>query len=154
MADESQDQGSVRYQRVVEWHAQKLPREKMVEQLKADGLDDESVNVLINSVAGALPPELPEAELTRGTNALAPSAFTLSDIGLQGHPSVVGMYWMGFGAAILIALGLASALTFAGIVNVPDAVQFYALRVGGFVSMCFIAWGTFRWSQGVTIRRR
>lgn len=154
MADESPDLGSVRYQRVVEWHAQKLPREKMVEQLKADGLDDESIGVLINSVAGALPPALPEAELTRGTNVLAPSAFSLSDVGLQGHPTVVGMYWMGFGAAILIALAIATVLTMAGLVSVPDAVQFYALRIGGFTAMCFVSWGLFRWSQGVTIRRR
>ncbi len=154
MADETPDLGSAHYQRVVEWNAQKLPREKMLEQLKADGLDDESANVLINSVAGAMPPALPEAELSRGTNVLAPSAFSLSDVGLQGHPSVVGLYWMGFGAAILIALFIAGMLTVTGIVKVPDAVQFYALRVGGFVSMSFVAWGLFRWSQGVTIRRR
>jgi len=154
MADETPDLGSANYQRVVEWHAQKLPREEMIKNLKADGIDDESANVLINSVAGLLPPDLPEAGLTRGTNVLAPSAFSLSDVGLQGHPSVVGLYWMGFGAAILIALFIAGMLTLTGIVNVPDSVQFYALRVGGFVSMSFVAWGLFRWSQGVTIRRR
>jgi hypothetical protein len=154
MADETPDLGSANYQRVVEWHAQKLSRDEMIKNLKADGLDDESANVLINSVAGRLPPELPEAGLTRGTNVLAPSAFSLSDVGLQGHPSVVGLYWMGFGAAILIALFISGMLTITGVVNVPDAVQFYALRVGGFVSMSFVAWGLFRWSQGVTIRRR
>ena len=154
MADETPDQGSARYQRVVEWQTAKLPREKMIEQLKADGLDDESANVLVNSVIGALPPDLPEAGLTRGTNVLAPSAFSLSDVGLQGHPSVVGLYWMGFGAAILIALFIAAMLTLTGIVNVPDSVAFYALRVGGFVSMSFVAYGLFKWSQGVTIRRR
>lgn len=154
MADETPDQGSARYQRVVEWHAQKLPRAEMLEKLKADGLDDESANVLVNSVVGALPPALPEADLTRGINPLAPSAFSLSDVGLQGHPSVVGMYWMGFGGAILIALFIASMLTLSGIVDLPDGVQFYALRIGGFTSMTFVAYGLFRWSQGVTIRRR
>lgn len=129
-------------------------REVVLEKLKGLGLDDESAKVLVNSVMGAMPADLPSAQLTGGTNVLAPGSFTLSDIGLTGHPTVVGLYWMGFGAAILLALGIGALMSVTELVTVPDDVAFFALRLGGIASMAFIAWGVFRYMQGVTIRRR
>jgi hypothetical protein len=126
----------------------------MITRLKATGLDDESAVVLINSVAGAMPSELPNAQLSPGTNILSPNTFSLSDIGLTGPPTTVGLYWMGFGAAILIALGIGFIFTEALDRPLPEDVGFYALRLGGFVSMCCVSWGVFRYSQGITIRRK
>jgi hypothetical protein len=134
--------------------AEGAPREQVLERLKALGLDDESSKVLFNAVMGAMPSELPSAQLSGGTNVLSPSTFTLSDIGLTGHPTVVGLYWMGFGAAILLALGIGALMNVTDLVTVPEGVEFYALRLGGIASMAFIAWGVFRYMQGVTIRRR
>lgn len=129
-------------------------REQMIEKLKATGLDDESVMVLINSVAGALPAELPSAQLSPGMNVLSPSTFSLSDVGLTGPPHTVGLYWMGFGAAILLALGVGFLMTELLDQALPEGVAFYAVRVGGVVSMTCVAWGLFRYSQGVTVRRK
>lgn len=129
-------------------------REQMLEKLKLAGLDDESARVLINSVSGALPAELPSAQLSPGLNVLSPSTFTLSDIGLTGHPTTVGLYWMGFGAAILLALGLGFIMTEVLGTQLPDGVGYYAVRLGGVISMTCVAWGIFRYLQGVTIRRK
>lgn len=139
---------------VRQFKADAVPREQMLEKLKATGLDEESAKVLINSVIGAMPSELPDAQLSPGTNVLSPSTFTLSDIGLTGPPATVGLYWMGFGAAILVALGMGFIMTEMLDKPLPEDVGFYALRIGGFLSMCCVAWGLFRYSQGVTIRRR
>lgn len=134
--------------------AEGATREVMLEQLKAAGLDDEGAKVLVNSVAGALPSELPSAQLTAGTDLLSPSVYTLSDIGLTGPPTVVGLYWMGFGVAILLALGLGWMLTAAGLAEVPAGVGEYALRIGGIAASSALAWGAFRYAQGIRIRRR
>ena len=131
-----------------------VSREDMLTRLKATGLDEESAKVLINSVVGQMPVDLPDAQLSPGTNVLAPSVFTLSDIGLTGPPTTVGLYWMGFGAAILLALGLGFIMTEMLGKELPEDVGFYALRLGGFVSMCCVGWGLFRYSQGITIRRK
>jgi hypothetical protein len=131
-----------------------VSREDMLTRLKATGLDEESAKVLINSVIGQMPADLPDAQLSPGTNVLAPSVFTLSDIGLTGPPTTVGLYWMGFGAAILLALGLGFIMTEMLGKELPEDVGFYALRLGGFVSMCCVGWGLFRYSQGITIRRK
>lgn len=129
-------------------------REQMLERLKATGLDDESAKVLINSVAGALPAELPSAQISPGMNVLSPSTFSLSDVGLTGPAHTVGLYWMGFGAAILLALGIGFLMTELLDQKLPDGVAFYAVRLGGVVSMSCVAWGLFRYSQGVTVRRK
>ena len=139
---------------VKQFKADGVPREQMLEKLKATGLDDESAKVLINSVVGAMPVDLPNAQLSPGTNVLSPSTFTLSDIGLTGPPATVGLYWMAFGAAILLALGLSFIMTETLDKQLPEDVGFYAVRIGGFVSMCCVAWGLFRYSQGITIRRK
>ncbi len=139
---------------VKQFKAEGMPREQMLEKLKARGLDDESAKVLINSVAGAMPAELPDAQLSPGTNVLSPSTFTLSDIGLTGPPTTVGLYWMAFGAAILLALGVSFLMTEMLNKQLPEDVGFYALRIGGFVSMCCVGWGLYRYSQGITIRRK
>ncbi len=129
-------------------------REQVLERLKATGLDDESAKVLFNAVMGAMPADLPSAQLSPGTNILSPTVFTLSDIGLTGSPTVVGLYWMGFGAAILIALGIGALMTESGLVTLPEDVGDYALRLGGVASMACIAWGFFRYTQGIVIRRK
>jgi hypothetical protein len=139
---------------VKRFKAEGLTREQMLEKLKATGLDDESAKVLINSVIGSMPVDLPNAQLSPGTNILSPGTFTLSDIGLTGPPATVGLYWMAFGAAILLALGVGFLMTVLLNKDLPNDVGFYAVRVGGFVSMCCVAWGAFRYSQGVTIRRK
>jgi hypothetical protein len=139
---------------VKRFKAEGVPRDQMLEKLKATGLDEESAKVLINSVVGALPVELPNAQLSPGTNVLSPSVFTLSDIGLTGPPTTVGLYWMGFGAAILLALGVGFLMTEMLGKELPEDVGFYAVRLGGFVSMCCVGWGLFRYSQGITIRRK
>ncbi|HEY0882981.1 MAG TPA: hypothetical protein VGD87_15675 [Archangium sp.] len=132
----------------------KASREDMLAKLKAAGLDDESAKVLINSVSGALPAEIPDAQLSPGMNVLSPSTFTLSDIGLTGHPATVGLYWMGFGAAILLALGVGTMLTVMMDTKLPEDVGYYAFRLGGVISMTCVAWGLFRYFQGVTIKRK
>lgn len=129
-------------------------REDILAELKKQGHDDEGARVLVNSVMGAMPSELPSAQLSPGTNALAPSVFSLSDIGLTGPSHVVGVYWMGFGAAILLALGLAAMMTLAGMAKVPETVAYYAVRLGGVLSMACIGYGLFRYSQSVVIRRK
>lgn len=155
MSDESPSQpDGTRYERVQQWKTQGLGRPEMLKKLKADGLDDESALVLINSVIGAMPSDLPTAQLSPGRNALAPSVFTLSDIGLTGPSHVVGMYWIGFGAAILLALGLGALMSATGLVELPDDVGYYAARLGGFAAMVCVSWGVFRYTQGVSIRRR
>lgn len=134
--------------------AEGASREVMLEKLKALGLDEESAKVLVNAATGVMPADLPSAQLTGGTNVLAPGSFTLSDIGLTGHPTVVGLYWMGFGAAILLALGIGTLMNVTGLVTVPEEVSFLSLRLGGIAAMSFVGWGVFRYLQGVTIRRR
>lgn len=145
---------NTRYERVCVWKSQGLPRAEMLEKLKADGLDEESALVLINSVTGVLPSELPSAQLTVGRNVLSPGTFSLSDVGLTGPSHIVGLYWMGFGAAILLALGVATVLTLTGLADLPDNVAYYAVRLGGLASMACVVWGAVRYAQGVTIRRR
>lgn len=142
------------YEQVQKLKADGATREQIIEKLKAGGHDDESAKVLVNSVMGAMPSELPSAQLSPGTNALAPSVFALSDIGLTGPSHVVGLYWMGFGAAILVALALGAMMTAVGLAKIPDGVAYYAVRLGGVISMAFIGWGIFRYSQAVVIRRK
>lgn len=142
------------YELVQRLKAEGATREAMLEALKARGHPEEDAKVLVNSVVGRLPEELPGAQLSPGTNPLSPGVFSLSDIGLTGPSHVVGLYWMGFGAAILLALGVGGILTASGLVELPDDVGFYALRLGGVVAMACLAWGTFRYTQGVTIRRK
>jgi hypothetical protein len=134
--------------------AEGATREEVLVKLKALDLDEESAKVLLNSVMGPIPSEIPGAQLTGGTNTLAPSVFTISDFGLTGPPHVVGLYWMGFGAAILVALGIGFLMTSSDLVKLPEDVDFYAVRLGGVASMTCIAWGMFRYSQGVIVRRK
>lgn len=142
------------YDQVTKWKTEGVSREDAITRLKAQGHDDESAKVLVNSVMGAMPAELPSAQLTAGTNTLSPSVFSLSDIGLTGPSHVVGLYWMGFGAAILLALGLGTMMTVTEMVKINDDLAFYAVRLGGVASMACVAWGVFRYSQGIVIRRK
>jgi membrane protease YdiL (CAAX protease family) len=61
---------------------------------------------------------------------------------------------MGFGVAILIALALGWLLTAAGLAELPPDVGSWALRLGGIAASISLAWGAFRYSQGITIRRK
>lgn len=142
------------YELVQKLNAAGVARPEMLEQLKARGHSEEDAKVLVNSVIGRLPEELPSAQLSPGTNVLSPGMFTLSDIGLTGPRHVIGLYWIGFGAAILLALGIGATMTMTDIVLLPEDVGEYAIRVGGAIAIACIAWGAFRYSQGVTIRRK
>jgi len=88
-------------------HAEGKSRSDILAELSAQGLDEESARILLNTLPGA--PErhdLPEANLDMGKNPLAPSMFTLSHLGLSGPPRMVGIYWIAFGAVAFVLLGL------------------------------------------------
>lgn len=142
------------YEQVQKLKSEGKTREEILVVLKGMGHDDEGAKVLVNSVMGAMPAEIPSAQLSPGTNALAPTVFSLSDIGLTGPSHIIGLYWIGFGGAILVALGLASAMNMAGFAKLPDDVAYYGLRLGSVASMACVAWGVFRYSQAIVIRRK
>lgn len=148
-------EGSAAWTLVHKLKTEGVSREDAITKLKEQlSLDDESAKVMVNAVMGALPSELPSAQLTGGTNALAPGVFTLSDIGLTGPSHIVGMYWMGFGVAILVALMLGTMMTAADLVQLPDLVGEYAWRIGGFVAFVCLVWGAWKLSQSLSIRRK
>lgn len=142
------------YDQVVKMKADGLSAQDAIAALKAQGLDDEDARVLVNSVMGRVPIDLPSAQLTPGTNALAPNTFTLSDIGLTGPAHVVGLYWLGFGVAVFIALGIGTLMTVSGLVALPDEVGEMALRVGSLVGGTCFVWGAWRYTSAISIRRK
>lgn len=80
-------------------------REEARAELTSQGLDEESVRVVLNSLPGArLPSELPEPTMSLSTNALAPDLLSVSELGLSGSPLVVGAYWLTFSGALLVVL--------------------------------------------------
>lgn len=82
------------------------PLEDVKKMLTADGLDEESARILLNSLPGAkLPSTLPEANVSLATNSMAPDLFSFSELGMSGDPAVVGLYWLVF-ATVLLAVVL------------------------------------------------
>jgi hypothetical protein len=122
--------------------------------LLESGLDTESTRVLLNSVAGPLPSEIPTIQVFSPTNLLAPTVFSFSDFGLRGSPLVVGLYWLGFGVAVVLALGVGAVMSATGLIKLPPGVGFYAVRVAGLVAGVCLGWGAYRLWQSVALRRR
>lgn len=134
--------------------AQKLPRADVLAQLKTSGLDDETARVALNAVDGATPSELPDATLALGINPLAPGSFALSDIGLSGNPVTVALYWMAFGAVVLVLVAIFLGLPELGVGEpLSEASAFWA-RVGMGLGTAAFAWGVFRLAGTVRLRRR
>lgn len=75
------------------------PLDEVKKMLAAEGLDEESARILVNSLPGAkLPSTLPEPNVSLTTNALAPDLFSFGELGLSGDPATVGLYWIVFAA--------------------------------------------------------
>ncbi|MEW5742037.1 MAG: hypothetical protein AB1938_24190 [Myxococcota bacterium] len=138
-------------QRLVE---QKVPRAEAIARMKEKGFDDETARLALNAVDGANPSELPDATLSPGINPLAPGSFALSDIGLSGNPAVVALYWMAFGAVILILVAVFLLLPELGIGDpVSDTSAFWARFGLGLGGVAF-GWGVFRLVGTIRVRRR
>jgi len=88
-------------------HAEGKSRADILAELSAQGLDDESARIVLNTLPGSPQPHvLPEASIDMGKNPLAPDMFTISHLGLSGPPRVVGAYWTAFGAVLIVLFGL------------------------------------------------
>ena len=136
----------------------------IAEALAETGLDAESVRVVLNALPNArMPQALPEANLDLSVNALAPNHFSLLDLGLQGEPRTIGLYWLAFGLVLGVAMGallLAGAL--AGHAAAADEAeenwQFATTvaipRLGLGLSAAALGRGLFLWLTSVTIRRK
>jgi hypothetical protein len=134
--------------------AQKVPRDEAIARLRASGLDEEAARVALNAVDGATPSDLPDATLAPGTNPLAPGSFALSDIGLSGSPAVVALYWMAFGAVVLVAVAIFRVLPEIGVGEpLSDASVFWA-KFGLGLGAAAFAWGVLRLAGAVRVRRR
>ncbi len=150
-------------------HAQQLLTEgntplQIAQALAQTGLDAESVRVLINALPGArMPQALPEANLDLSVNPLAPSHFSLFELGLRGDPRTIGLYWVAFGAVLAALLGL---LTLVGALSEGSAVTDeidenwqYATtvvlpRLGLALALAAITRGLYLWLTSVSIRRK
>lgn len=136
------------------WRAEGLPRDQWLTRLKAAGLDDESARVLVNSLDGANPSLLPEASFSPGVNPLAPASFALDDLGLQGPPVTVGLYWMAFGATLALMVGVFAVLVWTKVVDqAPDALLVLARALATLGAVAF-GWGAFKAVTSVRVRRR
>jgi hypothetical protein len=133
--------------------AEKVPRAEALARLCESGLDEEAAKVALNAVDGKNPSELPDATLAPGINPLAPGRFALSDIGLSGHPATVGLYWMAFGAVVLVLATAFVLLPEFGIGEASPASHFWA-RVGLFLGAGAFGWGLLRLLTGIRVRRR
>jgi hypothetical protein len=136
------------------WRAEGLSREEWLTRLKGAGLDDESARVLVNSLDGANPSLLPEASFSPGVNPLAPASFALDDLGLQGPPVTVGLYWMAFGATLALMVGVFAVLVWTKVVDqAPDALLVLARALATLGAVAF-GWGAFKAVTSVRVRRR
>lgn len=133
--------------------ADKVPRDEALKQLRESGLDEEAAKVALNAVDGLNPSELPDATLAPGINPLTPGSFALSDIGMSGNPAVIGMYWMAFGAVIMVLVAVFLVLPELGI-GEPSAASSFWARVGLFLGAGAFGWGLFRLLTTIRVRRR
>lgn len=141
------------WQQLLAWRAEGLPRDQWLTRLKAAGLADDSARVLVNSLDGANPSLLPEASFSPGVNPLAPASFALDDLGLQGPPATVGLYWMAFGATLALMVGVFAVLVWTKVVDAPDALLVLARTLAALGAVAF-GWGTFKAVTSVRVRRR
>ena len=124
--------------------------------LTADGLDAESVRVVVNSLPNAPPPPtLPSARVDFSTNLLAPNTVALFELGLEGDRNTVGLYWMAFGGVLTLMSAGFWALMNATEPTGPWA-EFAAVTLPVFVVVALlgVARGAWLWKSSVRIRRR
>lgn len=133
--------------------ANKVPRDEALKQLRASGLDEDDAKLALNAVDGVNPSDLPDPTLSPGVNPLAPTSFALSDIGLSGNPAVVGLYWISFGAVVLVLVAVFLMLPEFGIGEASPASAFWA-RVGLALGATAFGWGLFRLLSTIRLRRR
>jgi hypothetical protein len=151
--DDSQFDGSP-YAQLRAWRSDKVPREEWLPRLKAAGVDDESARVLLNSFDGANPSALPDASFSPGTNPLAPSTFSLDDVGLHGEPATVGLYWMAFGGTIALMVGVFALLVYADVVEQAPLALIVLSRAMGTLGAGAFGWGALKFAASVRVRRR
>ncbi len=91
------------YARALELHGRGTSREDIATALAADGVDAASVKVVLNSLPNAtMPSKLPELKFDQGVNALAPELLSVLDMGMEGKPVTVALYWLTFGALLAV----------------------------------------------------
>lgn len=146
--------GATRFELVQKLKAEKRSREEILARLKSDGLDDESAKVLLNAVDGPNPTELPEPTLSPGINPLAPSTFSISDIGMSGSPATVGAYWLTFGVFTMVVVAIFFVLTSLELVAEPSHFAVDASKVLLFFGLGAAGWGAFKLLSSVSIRRK
>jgi hypothetical protein len=121
--------------------------------LLAAGIDPESVAVLVNAADGPNPQELPTPSFAPPVHPLATS-LAISEIGLSGSPTAVGAYWLTFGVAALLMLGLLHALAALDVTPIPEPALTVLDPTIGFVAAVAIGSGGWRVIQSLRIRRR
>jgi hypothetical protein len=147
-------QTSTWWSQVTEWKQAGVPRAEWQPRLVAAGLDDESARVVVNSVDGPEPTQLPDAAFAPRTNALSPGSFAFGEMGLQGNPATVGLYWLVFGVAVLAMLGaFALLIEFEVVEQPPDQLLFIA-RVMAPIALVALALGGWKVAGAVRVRRR
>lgn len=133
--------------------AEKVPRDEALKRLRESGVDEESAKLALNAVNGPNPTDLPDATLAPGINPLAPGSFALSDIGMSGNPAVVALYWMAFGAVVLVLVAIFLVLPEFG-VGEPSEVSSFWARVGLGLGGGAFGWGAVKLALTVRVRRR
>lgn len=133
--------------------AERLERPAILVKLRSSGLDEEQARVALNAVDGRTPSDLPDATLAPGVNPLAPGRFAFSDIGLSGNPAVVALYWMAFGAAVMLLVAGLLVLPDFGVGEATEATHFWG-RFGLGLGGAAFAWGVLRLITSVRLRRR
>lgn len=141
------------WQRLNEWRAAGVPKTEWLARLKQAGFDEESARILVNSLEGANPAALPEASIG-GTNPLTPGSFALGELGLQGDPFTVGLYWLAFGGTIGVLVAVFVAMVWADVVEAPEEGLFVLARVMGTLATLAIGWGVGKILTSVRVRRR
>ncbi len=131
-----------------------MPRDEWLTRLAAAGLDEESARVVVNSVDGRAPSVLPDASFAPTTNALSPGSFAFADLGLQGNPATVGLYWLVFGAAVLLMLGVFALMVSFEVVQQPPALLTFIARVMAPIAIGAIGFGGWKLLSSVQVRRR
>ncbi len=129
-----------------------VPRAEWAARLVSAGLDPESARVLVNSVDGPTPAKLPEPSFAPGINPLS-SAFPFTELGLAGPSLTVGLYWLAFGAAVLLMLAVFFLLVALDIARLPDELLRLLSWVMGTIAVAALGWGSWRALNAVRIRR-
>jgi hypothetical protein len=142
------------WRQVNEWKEAGVPRDEWLTRLTAAGLDEESARVVVNSVDGRAPTVLPDASFEPTTNVLSPGSFAFADLGLQGHPATVGLYWLVFGAAVLVMLGVFALMVTFEVVEQPPALLTFIARVMAPIALIAMGFGGWKLFSSVQVRRR